>query len=322
MHLTRRRFITMLGGCALLPLFPGCTPSRPLTVASHSWPGYELMFLARREGWLPAQGLRLLETGSATESITALRNGHAAGAALTLDEVLCARGEGIPLTVVLVFDVSAGADAVLARPGIHTLAGLKGARIGIEEDALGGLMFNRVLEKSGLKPSDLQVVPLTPDRHVAAWHEGSLDALITYEPNVTQLEKSGAVRIFDSRQLPATIVDVLAIRNDALARHAAAVRALVAGHFRALNHFVSNHGDAAYRIGSRMKLDAAEVLDSFRGLDLPDAAVNRTYLGGAPPLLVPAAQKLLKIMMAGKLIRQNDRLDHFCTPDFLPGRDA
>ena len=53
-----------------------------------------MMFLARSEGWLPNEAIRLFETASASQSIAALAQGQVQAAALTLDEVLRARAEG------------------------------------------------------------------------------------------------------------------------------------------------------------------------------------------------------------------------------------
>ena len=118
---TRRDFLAGLGALALLQLVPGCTARPALRIASHPWPGYELLFLARREGWLSEQQVRLVETSSATASLAALERGTVDGACLTLDELLRARDRGLQLTAVLVFNVSAGADHILARPGITSV---------------------------------------------------------------------------------------------------------------------------------------------------------------------------------------------------------
>lgn len=189
---SRREALRLISGCALAPLLAGCGPARKLRIASHVWPGYELMFLARSLGWLDERRASLLETASATASMQAIADGRADGAALTLDEVLRVRADGVPLSVVLVFDISAGADVLLARPGIESLAGLKGRRIGFEQGAVGTLMLDHALREAGLAAGEVVQVPLPFDRHEAAWREGALDALITFEPVAGRLVGAGA----------------------------------------------------------------------------------------------------------------------------------
>ncbi len=68
----------------------------------------------------------------------ALRVGSLDLAGLTLDEALLLAQEGVPIAVIWVLNTSAGADALLAKPGITTLDALRGKRIGVEQTAVGG----------------------------------------------------------------------------------------------------------------------------------------------------------------------------------------
>lgn len=314
--LSRRQCLLAI---ACLPLLPGCeqSPEKPLTIASHVWPGYELMFLARREGWLPMRGVLLRETTSATDSLAALAAGEVEGAALTLDEVLRARDRGIALTVVLVFDISVGADAVMVRPEIGSLAELAGKRIGVEQTALGALVLHKLLVRAGLSPSAITPVALDQNGPLAAWHQQRLDAVITYEPHITHLEEQGARRLFDSRDIPNTIFDVLAVRSDVAATYRHELSALVQAHFKAHRHLINSPQDAAYRMAGRMGLDAREVLAAYRGLELPDARVNRSLLSEGH--LVEAARMLSRVMVEAGLLLKPAEIMHFSTPDYLPG---
>lgn len=316
----RRHLLRGLSALALAPWLDGCqhTPTRPLTIASHVWPGYELMFLARREGWLVSSDLELLETASIPASLAALGDGRADGAALTLDEVLRARAGGIALQVVLVLDISAGADVLLARPGINELRDLAGKRLGVEPTSLGTLMLHKVLAAAALPASALTLVPLDIDEHLAAWEREKLDALITYEPTATLLLAQGARRLYDSRKIPDTIIDVLAVKPEAITRQPEALAALVAGHFRALRHLRHNPQDAAYRMAGRMGIPAAEVLDAYRGLELPDLELNRKLLDGATGRLRAAAEEVSRVMLAAGMLSQAADLSDLARADFLP----
>ncbi|MFA7270046.1 MAG: ABC transporter substrate-binding protein [Sterolibacterium sp.] len=337
---SRRRFIASLSTLPLLPaLFPralapvfeygalamltACNrpPAAPLAIAAHLWPGYEPMFLARRERWLDERQVRLVETLSATNSLQLLAAGKIDGAALTLDEVLRGRSGGMSLAVVLVFDISAGADVLLVRPGIDELAALKGRRIGVEQGALGALMFAKVLQAAGLMANEVRLVPLTVAEQFEAWQRGKVDAVVTCEPVASQLVDKGAVRLFDSRQIPDLIVDVLALRTAAIDSHAEAIRHLLAAHFRALEHLHRNSQDAAYRMAGRLKLAPEQVLVAFKGLVLPDIANNRRLLAGARPPLLAGARTLSALMLKEGLLPRNDTLANLLNADFLPHQD-
>ncbi|OGS89568.1 MAG: hypothetical protein A2061_06710 [Gallionellales bacterium GWA2_59_43] len=317
--MARRRFLALLGAGVLWGLLPGCRRSvAPLTVAAHLWPGYEFMFLAQREGWLAASQVTLRETQSASESLQALSDGRIDAAALTLDEVLRARARGVHLSVALVFDISAGADVVLARPSIRELKQIKGKRIGVEQSALGALMLVKALQAAGLERQDVQAVPLTIDQHEAAWQRGEVDVLVSYPPVSSHLLEGGAVNLFDSRQLPDTIVDVLAVRQQALEHKRDAVRRLVAAHLRGRNHLQRNPQDASYRMAAHLGLRPEEVLASYKGIVLPDLAGNLRLLGGDRPALLDSARMLSAVMYQEGLLPQPDSLDALLYAGGLP----
>lgn len=317
---SRRQFIKALGGLGLASALPGCDllADQPISVAAHVWVGYEPMFLAQREGWLDEKQARIFETAAATESMQALAEGKVDGAALTLDEVFKVRQEGQKLTVVTIYNISAGADMLLARADITSLSDLKGKRIGFEQSSVGELMLSEIMLAGNLRRDDLKLVPLSVDKHLAAWKNDQLDAVVTYEPVASELLALGTSKPFDSRQIPNTIIDVLAIRTDVLESHASAIRHLLQGHFKALDHLKKNPQDAAYRMANHLKLKAADVLPAFKGLVLPDAVYNRRLLAGTPPELLATARKLSAIMVKGGLLKQEDSLTSLIRADFLP----
>ncbi len=317
----RRRALAGFAALAATPLLCGCESwfAKPIAVAAHVWPGYEPMFLARSEGWLDARQVRLLETASATASLRALLDGKVDGAALTLDETLRARSTGTPLSVVMIFDVSAGADMLLVRPTIRALAELKGRRIGFEQGALGELMLAHVLRAAGLTREDAQLVVLSVDRQRQAWARDQVDAVITYEPVASQLLAQGAHRLFDSSQIPNTIVDVLAMRSDVVdGDHAAAISQLVAASFRALAYLNRNPQGASYRMAAHLGLAPGEVLPAFKGLVLPDAGNNRRLLGGTSPALLATAHSLVTLMLQAGLVKRDDAMAELIHAEFLP----
>lgn len=316
-HASPGRRTALLVLALLIIALAGCDRARPLVIATHPWATYELMHLAKAEGWLGSADVQLLSTNSASESLHALRARQADAAALTLDEVLRARAEGIPLTVVLVFDISAGADMLLARPDITRLEQLRGRRIGAETGALGALMLERVLDAAGLTRADVEVRSVPVDAHESVWTGGDVDALITYEPIASRLIDAGARRLIDSRSLPDTVIDVLAVRRDTIGPHRRALRQLVHGHFVALRYLRRNLDDAAYRIGAGLGISADEVRDGFAGVKLPGPDRNRALLRPGGPLSESAAD-LAAILVDGGWLDRTPDPDGLTDSGFLP----
>lgn len=282
--LNRRRFLkaaSVISVAGLAGCIYGCGSSDPIKMASHIWPGYEFLFLARDMGWLKPEDAVLVETHNASESAEHLISGKVQAAALTLDETLRVIQQGVPLFVVLIFDVSSGADALLVKSHIKSLSDLKGTRIGVETTAVGALMLNKLMAKANLLPTDFEVVHINADTHLMSWQNNNLDALITYEPTASRIEKLGALRLFDSSEIPNTIFDVLAVRRDAVEHYSQQLQVLISSHFRAQWAWKTNPIDTAYRLAKRLDAQAGDMQMLFRGLELPDLIYNHHLLGGA-----------------------------------------
>lgn len=292
---------------------------QPISVASHVWLGYEPMFLARNEGWLDKKQVQLLETRSATESIQALIDKKVDAAALTLDEALKVRAMGLPISVVMVYNTSVGADMLVADKHIKKLSDLKGKRLAYEGSSLAEVMLVHVLDQANLSKQDVQLIEINVDKQYLALQNEQADAFITYEPVATQLLASGAYRLFDTRQIPNTIVDVLVVRQDKLDwPHSKAIRHLVAAHFRALNLLKYNPQDAAYRMAGHLQLDAHNVLGAYKGLLLPNIENNHRLLDGDNPPLFVSARKLSELMLQNGLIKKPDDLQSLIASQYLP----
>jgi NitT/TauT family transport system substrate-binding protein len=313
----RRRLLGGLGAGLLMPALLSCAaPLAPLRVGSIVFPGYELMFLARELDLLDPQHVRLVELRANTDTLRALAAGELEAAALTVDELMSARADGVDLRAILVIDVSAGADVVLAVPGV-TLKNLAGKRIGVEEGAVGGLMLSALLKAASLTPEQVLKVPMDLDNSDDVYRSGVVDAVVTAEPWWSSIEKLGGQRIFDSNAIPGRIVDVLAVRGDVLDTRREALRHLVAGHFAALERFRAQPAEASVHMAPRLRCMPEEVPQQFRGLELPDAAANLKILkpGGS---FDTTTQQLQQQMKEAGLLHARAALGDLADASFLP----
>lgn len=302
--------LMVVGLAALVSV--GCTaPEPPLRVASILWVGYQPLHLAQSLGYFPKHSVRLADFNSNTESLRAFRNGDVEVAALTLDEVLLLRAEGHDARVVLIMDYSQGADAIVGRPEIADLAGLKGRRIGVESTAAGAYLLARALEFAGLTTNDVDIVKMGAETQEQAYQTGRADAFATYEPIRTRLIRLGAKELFNSTQMPGEIVDVLAVRGTTLDTHRDAIAAILDGWFKATAYADTMPMDAAQRLAPRLSLTPEEYLQAVHGMRFPSLQENCELLA-APASPMHATVKRLHTLMIqmGLLATQNppDRL--------------
>ncbi len=198
----------------VLLISSGCSTERTeLRVAVHPWPGYEFLSLAESLGYLDHSNVSLVESTDATASKSLLALGHVDAAALTLDEALSLQQQGTAVTIVLVFDISAGADMVLTLQDMHEPAELQGQRLGYEPGAVAELMLPKLLQYARLQADQIEEVHLPVAAHYDALMSGEVNAIITYAPTTQHLLRKGAHSLFDSSHIPNLIIDVRAHRT-------------------------------------------------------------------------------------------------------------
>ncbi len=317
----RRHLLAHLGAAGTLLAWPwlqACTPTPRLRLAIHPWIGYETLRLAQAFKWM-TPSIELVSQKDLRASSQALESGEVDVACLTLDEVLRIRATRVPLTVVLVFDISEGADMVLAKPAIGSLSDLRGKRIGIEPGPLGALILDKLLAAAHLTSDMVRVMEVSAEQHVDAWRNNAIDAVITYEPTATMLQRIGAYRLYDSRQMPDMIFDVLALRTDRLSGQQGSLRALLAAHFRGLAHMSQYREDATYRIAAAQGMSPDEVRRALTGVMMPSLEANREYLQAEGARILPAARSLSEVMLRTGLLSSADTLADFCSATWLPG---
>ena len=301
-----------------LLLATACSDQPPLNIGSNQWPGYEPIYLARELGLLSRQEVNLVELPSSTDVMQHLRNHNLDGGMLTLDEVLTLVAEGLPLRVILVMDISHGADAVLAQPEIKSLDGIKGKRIGVELSGLGALMLECLLGAANLAPEDVEIVPLTVDQHANAFIERQVDLVITFEPTRQKLLSRHAVELINSSLIPGRIIDVLAVRQEVLMKGADQLKSLIDGYFSARRYMTEQPVSAAKKMAPRLGLKHESLSQIFQGLIFPSLQENRGWLEINSPGLIDSADQLVERMLVHKLLPVRPDLEQLADSRFLP----
>src|SRR6478672_6402104 len=237
-HVRAGRQLCVLACLALALALSGCMrqPETALRVGTNVWIGSEPLYLARELGRLDPATVQLVEYPSASEVLRAFRNQAIDGMVISLDELFELAADGLQPRIILVVDVSHGADVVVGRRGMKTMRDLKDKSVAVESGALGAFVLSRALALSGMQASDVNVVHLESNEQPGAFEKGEVDGAVTFDPYRAQLLRAGAATLFDSTRIPGEIVDLLAVRAPVVEGHPKTIQALLAGWFAALDY--------------------------------------------------------------------------------------
>ncbi|MFQ6142035.1 aliphatic sulfonate ABC transporter substrate-binding protein [Streptomyces seoulensis] len=76
---------------------------------------------------------------------------------------------------IVAIDTLTYADRVIAKPGITSMAGLRGRKVGVPEGTSGEMILHLALRKAGMTMSDIQKVAMDAPTVVAAFSSGRID---------------------------------------------------------------------------------------------------------------------------------------------------
>ncbi len=283
----------------------GCSEedTAAMRVGTNVWPGYEPAYLAEELGHYKDSNIKLSQFQSASESIRAFRNGAVDVVALTLDEALLLIQDGLYIKIFLVTDISDGGDVIMARSDIKKVTELKGLKVGVESSALGAYVLARALEIHNVPFESVNLVHLTVDESEQAYLDGTVDAVVTFEPYRSRLLREGSFEVFNSREMPNEIVDVMVVRSDYAEENKEKLQSFTKGWFKALDYLNENEINATNIIGRRLGLSQEEAAESFAGLILPDAGTNLELLTkGTPISMNEGAAKLEEVLLRHGLL--------------------
>jgi NitT/TauT family transport system substrate-binding protein len=282
---SRRSLIHRLCGVAgvfAAALMAGCQPppQPPLVVGLAPWVGYDPLIVAREDRQVDTSRVKMVELTTNAEAVRHFRNGLLDAAALTLDQVLQLSSQGIDLRIVAVLSESSGADVVMASPLVISPDQLQGKPVLLEPSTVSALILRSLLQAGGLQESDITVVPMESSQHLAALQAGRAVAAISYEPLATQLRQAGFSTLFDSRQMPGQILDVLVVRPEVLTHRGGDVDELLRAWAIGLDRLQNDRQSIATRLAPSLQMTADEYLETLNGLRFMTLADSLAYLAG------------------------------------------
>lgn len=264
----------------LLLMTPTCqTPKTapPLRVGIDSFVGFAPIYLARDRNIYKELGIDVdpQMIMATVDRNSAFASGRLDALCTTADSLLLLAANGVDLVIVGAVDESLGADGIVARPNIQTIKDLKNKTVGFQEGMPSHFFILWVLEKNGMKKSDILPVNMNADEAGAAFMAGKIDAAVTWEPWLSQAANSGKGKIIvSSADYPNTLIDVLAVRRDVFDRRQRDVVALYQGWMRAVELWKAEPEESERLMSEKIKLDLDTFRKNLKALRLADQSFN------------------------------------------------
>lgn len=292
-----------------------------------AWPGWFPWKVAEEQGFFEDNGVdvELTYFDSYTDSINALNTGNLDANSQTLNDTLASVSGGAEQVVVLTNDNSTGNDALIAAPGIDSVADLEGKRVAAEQGTVDHFLLLLALQEAGLSEDDVEFTPLLTDAAAAAFVAGRVDAVGVFAPfTTTALTREGSTVIADSADFPGAISDHLVVDREFLEADEESVQGLVDAWFDALAWIEDNREAAVATMAEQGGVTPAEYAEYDAGTTILSREQNLAAFapGSTPANLEFQAGELGAFLTSSGLAPSEPDLDGLFDPRFVEAADA
>lgn len=279
--------------------------------------GHLPMFIGAEKGFFKQQGVdasfRVVDTG--TDMVNALHNGEAQVGDMSTTTYLKAVHAGNPFQVIGLIMNDATNDrcdtplAIVTKKGtginVGKIGDLKGKKIGLARGQTSDEYFKMVLRRAGVKYEDLTIENIWSQFGLApALKEGKVDAIVTWEPYVTQAltQVPESYEVIRGGQHMSYVMVAVA-HGPAVDSQPAVIKSIAAGLAQS-SHFTRNNRDEAVEIFAKwvpgtdiaigkkavkhISFDPRMSPNVLRAFENAEDEILTNTLKGAPRLNVPS----------------------------------
>lgn len=248
------------------------------------WPYAQQAGIVKK--WADKYGVTIhfTQVNDYVESVNQFNAGKLDGVTLTnMDALTIPAAGGKDTSAIILGDYSDGNDGIVLK-NASGLADIKGRTVYLVELSVSHYLLARGLSTVGLKPADVKTVNTSDADIVGAFANPAANAAVTWNPQLTELARMpGARTVFDSHQIPAEILDLLAVDTATLKANPNLGKALAGIWYETIGLLQRQDAQGAAARAAMAKM-AGATPQSF------DAQLRTTHLYGTPQDAVTAME--------------------------------
>ena len=254
--------------------------TKPITIGYSDWPGFVAWQVTIEKGWLKEAGVNVdFKWFDYSASLSAF-------AANQLDAVLVTNGDnlvtgsgGTKGVMIMATDYSAGNDVIIAKPGIESIADLKGKSVATEKGLVDHLLLATALEDAKVKASDIKLINTMTNELPQVFASPDIAAIAVWQPVANQALKAvaGSKIIYSSKDKPGLIYDTLTVNMTHLSANKEEWKKIIQVWDKTVKYIndPATHADAVKIMSTRVGVEPAQYEQFIGGTHLLDLDANK-----------------------------------------------
>ena len=310
----------LTGALAAVLLLAGSGSARAATdvaMGISGWTGFAPLTLAKQAGLFDKHGVNVtIKKIPQKDRHLAIASGDIQCAATTVETWIAWNANGVATRQVVQLDKSYGADGMVVRNDIASIADVKGKTVAASAPGTAPYFtLAWFLKENGLSVKDVTVVNLEPAAAAQAFIAGQNDVAMTYEPYLSAVrDKPEAGKIIATTLDYPMVMDTFGCTPAFIDANPEAVKGMVEAYFDALAMIDAEPAKSFEIMGADVKQTGEQFAASAKYLRWQGREENRRFFGGE---IQEFSKKAADLLMELGIIRSKPEIDDIIDTRFI-----
>lgn len=261
---------------------PQITPN--LRIGINDWIGYQIILAARSLGYFKK---RLVEVdfiyfNNLQDATRAMYRGSLDATFTTLWDLLelNPEREQVEPQIILITDISAGADGIVARSPLQNLSDLRGKNIGVKLATVNQLILLEALHLHQISSAEIEMINLPNEIAAQQLLSGKLDAVVLWQPLLGEIaQKIGGKIVYNTSQTDSLVIDILATTPTKLQQTAESLRRFLWVWLDLMQHLEKNPQSVFESLSAILGRNPLALQQDYQGVKAGTHALNQHFFG-------------------------------------------
>lgn len=204
----------------------------------------------------------------------------------------------LPVSIVWIHDIIGEAESLVTRDDdVTSIKDLAGRKIAVSFSSTSHFSLLSALTDAGMTNEDVTLINLAPDKMVAAWTRGEIDAAWVWDPVLSELlDDNGHIVMSsaDTAQNGNATYDMEIASDSFIQENPSAMETWTAVEDYAVGQIASHPKKAAEAISNQLGSSPDTVRKQFKGYEYPTAREQSDIFHGQLPATLKATAQFLK----------------------------
>lgn len=263
----------VLNACSI-----GQSKLQPLKIGITTWPGFDVVLYAKETGLFQKNGLdiELVRFENQQDSSRAVMRGSLDAAFASLWDVMQVDPGNDKPSVLLVTNVSHGADGIVTQSGIRSVAELRDKRVGAKLGTVNHLILLESLRLHKVKPSEVKIEDVSNETSAQMIEADKLDAAVLWQPLLGDTAKKAKGNIvYTTKDLDSLVIDVLMTRSQIAQSKKAELTRLISTWFEVMQAVETQPKEVFQKVGKALGQSGESFANDYSGLRKGDITMQK-----------------------------------------------